>query len=141
FRPDFNPNIDQATKKIYDNLAKRFSTLKFCVWSTQIISEFMLHQPSKNFIVLQVEKEALEPVYDFLKEEKMGDVFIQPEEKEIERYVHESNNAIVLLSLTSKSPIQKINDISTITLEKLIVDIYADYKLFAAFQGNELIHI
>ncbi|MFT4154352.1 MAG: hypothetical protein QM629_11105 [Parafilimonas sp.] len=90
---------------------------------------------------MQVEKEALEPVYDFLKEQKLGDSFIQPEEKEIERYIYKSEKAIVLLPLVSKSPIQKINNIATTTLEKLIVDLYSDKKIFAAFQGSELIHI
>ena len=141
FKPPFKPDIDKAAKKIYASIEKQFSTLKFCVWTTQIVSEFMLHLPAKHITILQVEKEALEPVYDFLKGQKLGDIFIQPEEKEIERYIYESENAIVLLSLVSKSPTQKVNNFSTTTLEKLIVDLYSDKKLFAAFQGNELAHI
>lgn len=141
FKPVFKPDIDKATKKIYANIEKQFSTLKFCVWTTQIVSEFMLHLPAKYITILQVEKEALEPVYDFLKEQKSGDIFIQPEEKEIERYIYESEKAIVLLPLVSKSPIQKINNITTTTIEKLIVDLYSGKKLFAAFQGSELAYI
>src|SRR5690606_23330072 len=101
----------------------------------------MLHIPAKHITILQVEKEALEPVYDFLKEQKLGDIFIQPEEKEIERYIYESDKAIVLLPLVTKSPLQKIKTVSTTTLEKLIVDLYSDKKIFAAFQGSELAHI
>jgi len=101
----------------------------------------MLHITAKHLIILQAEKEALKPVYDFLKEQKLGDIFIQPEEKEIERYIYESNKAIVLLPLVSKSPIKKIKPIVTTTLEKLIVDLYSDKKMFAAFQGSELAHI
>ncbi|WP_415159962.1 DUF6577 family protein [Parafilimonas sp.] len=141
FKPVFKPDIDKATKKIYASVEKQFSTLKSCVWTTQFVSEFMLHLPAKHITILQVEKEALEPVYDFLKEQKLGDSFIQPEEKEIERYIYKSEKAIVLLPLVSKSPIQKINNIATTTLEKLIVDLYSDKKIFAAFQGSELIHI
>ncbi|MDR1023984.1 MAG: olfactory receptor family 4A protein [Prevotellaceae bacterium] len=101
----------------------------------------MLHIPAKSITILQVEKEALEPVYDFLKEEKHKDVFIQPQEKEIERYIYESKKPVVLLPLVSKSPLQKVNKVTTTTLEKLIVDLYSDQKLFAAFQGSELAHI
>jgi hypothetical protein len=141
FKPVFKPNIDKATKKIYSSVEKQFSTLKFCVWTTQIVSEFMLHIPAKHITILQMEKEALEPVYDFLKTKKLGDIFIQPEEKEIERYIYESDKAIVLLHLVSKSPLQNVNKVQTTTLEKLIVDLYSDKKLFAVFQGSELAHI
>ena len=101
----------------------------------------MLHIPAKAVTIMQMEKEALEPVYDFLKEQKSGDIFIQPEEKEIERYIYESKNPIVLLPLVSKSPVQKVNKVTTTTLEKLIVDLYSDKKLFTTFQGSELVHI
>ena len=141
FKSAYKPKIDKTTKKIYVSVEKQFTSLKFCIWSTQILSEFMIHIPVKHFTVLQVEKEALEPVYEFLKGEKIGDIFIQPEEKEIDRYLNESNKAILLLPLVTKSPIQKINNTVTITLEKLIVDVYADKKIFAAFQGGELVHI
>lgn len=141
FKPVFLPEPNNAEKKIFSVIEKQFPTLKFCVWSTRIVSEFMLHIPAKHITFLQVEKEALEPVYHFLKEQKLGDIFIRPQEKEIERYIYESNKAIVLLPLVSKSPIQKIKNIATTTLEKLIVDLYSDKKMFAAFQGSELAHI
>mgnify|MGYP000116582673 FL=1 len=71
FKPFFKPEPDKSEKKIFSVIEKQFSTLKFCIWSTRIVSEFMLHVPAKHIIVLQVEKEALEPVYDFLKEQKL----------------------------------------------------------------------
>lgn len=140
-KPVFNPAIDKATKKIFAGVEKQFSTLRFCIWTTSIINEFMLHIPVKHITILQIEKEALEPVYDYLKKQKLGDIFIKPVEKEIERYIFESEKSIVLLPLVSKSPIQKINGTKTTTLEKLIVDLFSDKKIFAAFQGSELTHI
>jgi hypothetical protein len=77
----------------------------------------------------------------FLKEQKYKHFFIQPEEKEIERYVYESDSTIVLQSLITKSPIIKTDTVTTVTLEKLLVDLLSDKKLFAIFQGSELIHI
>jgi hypothetical protein len=141
FKPIFKPEIGEVEKKISSKIEKQFDQLKYCVWSTQITHEFMLHIPARVITILQVEKDALEPVYRFLKEENIRNIFIEPEDKEIERYIYESENAIVLQSLVSKSPTQKIKKVSTITLEKLIVDLYCDKKLFAAFQGSELVHI
>jgi hypothetical protein len=141
YKPMFKPNSSERENEIFSKIQKHFPTLKFCIWSTQIVSEFMLHIPAQFITVLQVEKEAIEPVYDFLKVQNFKYLFIQPGEKEIDRYVYESDLSIVLQSLVSKSPIQKVNKLITVTLEKLIVDLYSDKKLFAVFQGNEWIHI
>jgi hypothetical protein len=141
FKPVFMPEIGEVERKISGKIEKQFEQIKYCIWSTRITHEFMLHIPGKVITILQVEKDAIEPVYRFLKEERIRNIFIEPEEKEIERYVYEVENAIVLLSLVSKSPTQKVKNVATTTLEKLIVDLYCDKKLFAPFQGGELVHI
>jgi hypothetical protein len=140
-KPEFIPNISEQERKIFSKVKKQFPTLKSCIWSTQIVNEFMLHVPARFIILLQIEKEALEPVYDFLKEQKYKHLFVQPEEKEIERYVYENDSTIVLQSLITKSPVIKTDTLTTVMLEKLLVDLLSDKKLFASFQGNELIHI
>jgi len=101
----------------------------------------MLHIPNRYITILQVEKDALEPIYEFLKEQNFRNVYIQPEEKEIERYIYETESSIVLQSLISKSPTQKVLKVSTVTVEKMIVDLYCDTKLLGAYQGSELVHI
>ena len=101
----------------------------------------MLHIPGKFITILQVEKEATEPVYRFLKAQHFRNVFIEPEEKEMEYYIYENETAIIVQPLVSKSPTQSVKQIATTTLEKLIVDLYCDEKLFAAFQGSEFVHI
>lgn len=141
FKPVFQPEVEDTERKIFLKMEKQFPSLKLCIWSTKIANEFMLHVPGKFITIVQVEKEAMEPVYRFLRDQKFRNVFIQPEEKEIERYIYESETAIVLLPMVSKSPIQKVKRVGTTTLEKLIVDFYCNKKLFAAFQGSEFVHI
>jgi hypothetical protein len=140
-KPVFIPDSSEQERKISSKIKKQFPSLKFCIWSTQTASEFMLHIPARFIILLQVEREALEPVYGFLKEQKYRHLFIQPEEKEIERYVYESDSTVVLQSLITKSPVITTDTLTTVTLEKLLVDLLSDKKLFAPFQGEELIHI
>lgn len=141
YRPDFFPAITESNKKLHDVLVKQFSGLKFCIWSTQILNEFMLHLPSKYTTILEVEKDALEPVFHFLQDIKWDNVFLQPDEKEMERYVKEKENAVIIKPLFSKSPLQLLEGVPTITLEKLIVDVYSDKKYFSAYKGSELAHI
>ena len=141
YKPTFKPEIGEAERKIYRRIAKQFPGIKCCIWSTKIANEFVLHIPGRFLTILQIEKEALEPVYEFLKEQNFRNLYIQPEEKEIERYIYQNELAIILKTLISKSQTQRVDTVITTTLEKLLVDLYCDKKLFAAFQGSELIHM
>jgi len=141
YKPIFKPQLEDADLKIATLIEKGFPSLKYAVWSTRIISEFMLHQPTRFFTVIEVERDAMESAFFYLKDNNIKNVFLEPEEKEITRYVSEIQNAVVLQPLVSKAPLQKIKKVSTITLEKLLVDLYSDSRLFNAYQGSELVFI
>ena len=141
YKPVFKPDIREPEQKIFALIEKGFKGLKKSVISTRIINEFMLHQPVRFFILVEVEKEASESVFYYLKDNGIRNVFLQPEEKELQRYVNELDNAIILQSLVSKAPLQKVKKISTTTLEKLLVDLFCDRKLFYSYQGSEMIFI
>lgn len=141
YKPDFKPGIGEAEEKIFSLIEKGFKVLKKAVFSTRIINEFMLHQPVRFFTLVEVEKDALESVFYYLKDNGIRNVYLQPEEKELQRYVSELDKAIIIQSLVSKAPLQKVKKISTTTLEKLLVDLYCDKKLYYAYQGNELVFI
>jgi hypothetical protein len=138
---DFKPQMEEAEKKIHALIEKGFKGLKQAIWSTRIINEFMLHQPVRFSIILEVEKEATQSVFYFLKDNGIKSIFLQPGDKEIEQYINELNNPIIVQSLISKAPLQKVNKVNTITLEKLLVDLFSDKKLFNAYQGKELSYI
>jgi hypothetical protein len=133
YKPVFKPDVSDV-EEIASKAEKQFSTMKYCIWSTKVISEFMLHIPGKFMTVLEVEQDALEPLYEYLKIQNYNNVYIGPEEKEIERYIFESEQPIILQSLISKTPIQKVGKIYTVTLEKLIIDLFCDKHLFIAFR-------
>lgn len=141
YKPKFKATVGTKESKIFTKIEKQFPGIKQCIWSTQILNEFMLHVPGRFLTILEVEKDALEPVYAFIKEQKYPNVFIKPVEKEIERYIFETESAIILQSLVSKAPIQKTEKVNTQTIEKLIIDLYCKKALFSAYQGSELIHI
>jgi hypothetical protein len=140
-KPEYTPSIGEFEKRIANKIEKQFQGLKYVIWSTKSINEFLLHLTPRFITILQVEIDALEPVYQFLKNLTIGTVYFQPDEKEIERYIFESERSIILQSLISKAPTQKTGKIDTITLEKMIVDLYCEKDLFISFQGSELVHI
>ena len=64
---DFKPSIGEFQKKLANKIEKQFPGLKYTIWSTKSIQEFLLHLTPKFIAILQVEIDALEPVYAFLK--------------------------------------------------------------------------
>ncbi len=140
-KPEYKPSIGEFEKKIANKVEKQFPGVKYVIWSTRSINEFLLHLIPKFITILQVEIDALEPVYEFLKNLNVGTTYFQPDVKEIERYIFESEQSIVLQSLISKAPTRKTEKIESITLEKMIVDLYCEKDLFISFQGSELVHI
>lgn len=141
YKPDFKPEIGINEKRITSKMERQFPGIKYCIWSTKAVIEFMLHIPGKYLTIIQVEKDALEPVFEFLNVQNIGRVFIQPEEKELDRYIFDVDRPVVLQTLVSRAPVQRIDKVSTLTIEKLIVDLFSDKNLFIAFQGSELVHI
>jgi hypothetical protein len=131
------PEISIKIKSINKKLKKAFPYLNFCIWSTSSINEFMIHQPGRFYILVEVEKDATESVFYFLKEEKLP-VFIEPTTDIIEKYLFDSKETLIVKPLVTEAPLQKIEGINTITLEKMLVDIFCDNVIFAAQQGSEL---
>jgi uncharacterized protein DUF6577 len=136
----FVPEIDISVKKMHTQLNKQFPYAKICLWNTKIFNQWMLHQPSHFSTVVEVEKDAVESVFQFLQEH-YDNVFLQPDKELMERYAIARPNVIIVLSLVSEAPTEQIHGTYTVTLEKLIVDVFCKPQIFAAQQGRDLAFI
>ena len=141
FKPIYQPEIDPKPADLFIKINKYFNGINACIWSSKQLSEFMLHIPGKYYTILEVEADACEAVFHYLKDLKFKNIYLQPTDKEIELYINELNEAIIIKSLVTKSPLQQLKKIATPRIEKILVDIFADKVLFNRFQGNELIVI
>jgi hypothetical protein len=137
FNKNFFPEISPRMKSINNKLLKEFPYLNFCIWNTSSINEFMVHQPGNFYLIIEVEKEAAQSVFYFLRELKYH-VFIDPTDEILEKYLLSDKEAIIVKTLVSEAPIQNINGFNTISLEKLLVDIFCDTVVFSAQQGAEM---
>ena len=138
YKPEYRPEIDKRTKEIYSLVDREFPSLKKGIWSTRWVTEFMLHLPGGSWILLEVEKDSTESVFHFLKDSKYKEVFWQPEEKEIDRYISGSSQAIIIKPLVSQAPLHKVRNVRIPRIEKILVDIFIEKHLFNVFQGKEL---
>ena len=99
----------------------------------------MLHQPLKYYLVIEVEKDAAEAVFNIMTTHS-NNVFLNPTEELYKRYISNFNEAIIIKSLISEAPLQKQAGVTLATIEKLLVDCLSDIHLFAA-QQDELEYI
>lgn len=133
----YKPVISSKIKSIYSKLKKEFPYLRMCIWNTSSLNEFMIHQPGRFYLLIEVDKGATQSVFFYLKEHKFS-VFVEPTKDLIEKYIPDEKETLIVKSLVSEAPLQTINGISSPTIEKMLIDIFCDDVIFDAQQGSEM---
>jgi len=133
----FEPQIGSQERLIAELIQSKFPYTDFCIWNTSIINQFMVHQPFQFLDMIEVEKEAVSTVFNFLKEEGYS-AFLKPGKEIMDNYLQDAESPVIIKPLITEAPVQKIENIPTITIEKLLVDLFADDVIFSAYQGKEL---
>lgn len=140
-KPQFHPNIEPKLKEIATKLNRQFPAARHCVWSTRWLNEWMIHQPGRFLLLVEVEELATESVFYYLKDENYKNVFLNPDDNLLERYVYEQTESIIVKPLITKAPLKKEKKIVVPALEKILVDLFVDRKIYSPFQGSELVNI
>lgn len=134
---EYVPEMDKSLKILSRKIQKQFPFINTCVWSTKWLNEFMLHQPGRFYTILEVDRDVMESVFYALNDQSKK-VFLDPSAEILNQYVVNTKAPIIITHLTTEAPTQKVNQVPTTTLEKMLVDIYCNPNLFATFQGAEL---
>jgi len=145
YKPKYKPEISGDLPKLAKVISERFEDVKYCLWDTDWINEFSQHQSGKKLFVIEIEKDFVESLYYELKDSFRFDLYLNPDEKAIDFYISESQNPIIIKKLITRSPISKRTEkrikFYTPLLEKILVDLFTESKLFYFYQGAELMHI
>jgi len=141
-KPIFSPKIAIFLQEIYQSLLSKFELNEYCIWSSDWLNEFTIHQSMRSLMLLEIEKDMVEPVFYALKDMNYSNVFLllqkADEEVMIERYIFEAQNPIVIRKIISKSPVKRLdNGLLLPKLEKILVDLFCDESLLAAYKGYE----
>ncbi len=132
----FEPEITPRIIKINKLLKKNLPFINYCLWNSNIINEFSLHINKLDFTIIDTEKEVAEPVF-FLLKENYKHVFYKASKELYYNYFPDIQNILIIRHLTTEAPVQTIKTIPTVTIEKMLVDLYSDTE-FEYIQGNEL---
>lgn len=145
YKPEYKPEISPELVKLAKRITDKFEDAKHCIWETEWLNEFSQHQTSKRIILIEIEKDFTKSLYYELKDSSRNELYLNPDEKAIDFYISESNYPVIIKKLITRSPIAKRTEkrvkFYTPLLEKILVDIFAEEKLFYYLQGSELMHI
>jgi len=136
----YKPAIDQHLKKIHNTLKVKFPKVDYTVWNSKWLNEFMVQPIEKPFKILDVKRKSIKQVYNYLNKNKFN-VFLEPSSEEMKNVVLKSRSPIVIYKLILESSRQKIGDVKTIKLEKMIVDLLCEREVFSFINKKELKHI
>jgi hypothetical protein len=137
----YSPTISTTAESISIRLLEKFPYSPHIIWETNCLREFMIMQPSQNLIIVEVEKDSMESFFNYLKQQSLQNVFIDPDQLTFERYISDLPESVLIFKKITQSPVINQNSITLARLEKILVDVFSDTERFYAFQGQELINI
>lgn len=144
-KPEFKPVFSSGLLELAKLLSEKFGEVKHCVWETAWLNELAQHQTGKSILLVEGEKGFEESMFYALKDNLHSEVFVNPDERAIDFYIAESKHPVIIKKLLTRAPLIKRSadkiEFNTPTLEKILVDLFTEKRLFSYFQGAELIHI
>jgi len=145
YKPKYSPEISVELLKLAGIISDQFGDVKYCLWETDWINEFSQHQSGRKLVIIEIEKDLVESLYYEIKDKFKFDFYVNPDEKVIDFYISESPAPVIIKKLITRSPVlervEKKIRFHTPLLEKILVDLFAESRLFYLYQGAELIHI
>ncbi|GAP72979.1 hypothetical protein SAMD00024442_52_2 [Candidatus Symbiothrix dinenymphae] len=139
-KADFFITNTNDIKQISEQIKAQFPFIHYCVWSSKVVLPYMHHVPNLNFLLVDVERDASEAVFNMLHAaETPNRIFLMPTQTDFDRYVV-GNEAIIVRTLVSEAPLQVYEKIPTPALEKILVDMVGDIE-FSFLQGAEIHYV
>jgi len=140
-KPIYTPTPDYRTRKIDKLLTDKYAGTNHCVWNIDWLNEFTVHQFTRDTFIVETEKDLMESVAYTLLDNGFHNVLWAIQATHLS--ITQSEDPIFLLPLISRAPLQKVitgksKSVTCPTLEKMLVDIYNDNRVFHFVQGAEL---
>ncbi len=129
----------KAENTIYKLIEREYPEINFIVWSTDILNEFTLHYVMTNYIIVEVEKIAIESIVNLLKINYLKKYTIITQDilnNNRNLYIN-TENLIIVKPLHIKSPLKNEKNKRYVSIEKIMLDLRVD-KLYLQYQGKEL---
>lgn len=129
------PYYSEISLGLIKLISEQFPFIRFTVFETVLMNEYLNHQIAQNTIFVQIEKEYSICIFQFLQDNEFMHLLYKPSRKEFDLYW--SKDCIVVTDLISEAPLRRIEP-HAIMLEKMLVDMVADRLIASTFSPAEL---
>ena len=137
---EFLPRLDSLSHEIAMFFKEELPFTRYCIYEGEWINPFMHHIAGNHLHYLEVERDAIDSVFDRLSG-KGYTVYLRPDREFMYRYVDiHSSSTIIIKPFISESPVIHVDEVPCSSLEKLLVDISKDPD-FDFLQGVEFIRV
>ena len=116
----------------------QYPLLAFSILDLIQLNDFVNHQIAHNILLLSVETDIMEFIFDALKEQYPGKVFIEPTPEIYHQYW--CDDMIIIVKLTTEAPKGRTESWHT-RLEKLLVDIMSEPLIPESISESEFPNI
>lgn len=130
----YTPLYSDSAINVMNMLEKSYPLADFFIFESSLLNEFVNHQIANNTIVVQMEKDISAFAFDLLQDNYDGRVLYKPTKSEFLKYW--CCNCIIVVDRISEAPYNKTNP-HFITIEKLLVDIFAENNIKRLFSESE----
>lgn len=127
--------LSKKSIKIAKTIAESFPFISISVFDGEILADFQHHQSTNNLHYIEVDRDAMEAVFHFLKQ-KGHTVYLNPGRDFTYNNIDLTSGAFIVKPLISESPLMDFQGIKTPRLEKILVDIICDDSM-DYLHGNE----
>ena len=139
-KKNFKPELDATILNIAGVLQNAFAHHFYNIWNTAWLNEFTELQTTSSLIIVETDRDSMERIFFLLKDKQMN-VYFKPDANVIEKYISEDKEAIIIKPMITRAPVNTIRKVMIPSLEKMLVDLFCDEKIFYAYQGKQLVRI
>lgn len=139
-RPLFIPTLSPTLRKLSDRIKAQLPFTDCCVWDTGIVADLMIQQPMSMLQLVEVDRVAVSSVYQLLQNQpvlldrKTLPVYLYEDWLTLSRNGMPHPTPIIIKALISEAPMLAQDRYRTAPLEKILVDLMADQRLFFTYQ-------
>lgn len=137
-KPVYYPAYSDAAIRLRQQIQEQFPHVRFCMFETVLMNDFLNHLIAQNTIIVQVEKESSIFVFRYLQEQNEQNLMYKPSKKDFALYW--APGSIVVEDMISESPLRSDHP-SDILLEKMLVDMYCDKLIATTYSTAEYLSV
>ena len=134
----YEPLYSKKAQHLISVIARKYPYVSFTVFEAVQMNDFLNHLIAQNTIFIQVEKESSIYIFRYLQDEGFDNILYKPREEDMALYW--CGGCIVVTDMISEAPLRTAAPHS-ITLEKMLVDMYADKLISASYSKAEYLDV